>query len=137
MMAKLHDLHRSNLRSQRYEFQKKIFHARMSEGTSVEYHVSQMITDIEQLGQLGIVFEAETSIDLILQSLPDSWSGFIMNYNMINQEHTLGELMSTLHEAENELLKSKKREAYFTSTSHSSRAWPRIDICRVDLVSIA
>ena len=137
LLAKLHDLHRSNIRSQRYELQKKLFRARMSEGTSVEHHVSQMITDIEQLGQLGIVFEAETSIDLILQSLPDSWSGFIMNYNMINQEHTLGELMSTLHEAENELLKSKKREAYFTSTSHSSRAWPRIDICRVDLVSIA
>ena len=43
-----------------------------------------MIADIEQLGQLGITFEAETSIDLILQSLPDYWGGFIMNYNMMN-----------------------------------------------------
>ena len=49
MLAKFHDLHRSNLRSQRYELQKKLFHARMSEGTSVEHHVPQMIADIEKL----------------------------------------------------------------------------------------
>ena len=40
MIAKLNDLHRSNLRSQRYELQKKLFRAPMSEGTSVEHHVS-------------------------------------------------------------------------------------------------
>ena len=108
-----------------YELQKKLFHSCMSEGTSVEHHVSQMITDIEQLGQLGIVFEAETSIDLILQSLPDTWSGFIMNYNMMNQDDTLRELMSTLREVVKELLKGKKREAHFASTSQSSRAWPK------------
>ena len=73
MLAKLHDFYRSNLRSQRNELQKKLFRARMLEGTYVEHHVSQMITDIEQLSQMGIVFEAETSIDLILQSLPDTW----------------------------------------------------------------
>ena len=71
----------------------------MSEGTSVEHHVSQMIADIDQLTQMGIVFEAKTSIDLILKSLPDTWSGFIMNYNMMNQEKTLGELMAMLKEA--------------------------------------
>ena len=84
-----------------------------------------MITDIEQLGQLGITFEAETSIDLILQSLPDCWGGFIMNYNMMNQEKTLGELMAMLKEAEPELQKGKKREAYLTSTSHKAKAWPK------------
>ena len=66
MMLKLKDLHRSNLRSQKYELKKKLFRSRMSEGTSVEHYVSQMIADIEQLGQLGITLEAETSIDLIL-----------------------------------------------------------------------
>ena len=122
LMAKLHDLHRSNLRSQKYELQKKLFRARMSEGASVEQHVTQMVADIEHLAEMGIVFDIETSVDLILQSLPDTWSGFIMNYNMMNQEQTLGELMSTLREAERELLKSKKREAHYASTSQSPRA---------------
>ena len=40
MMLKLKDLHRSNLRSQKYELQNKLFRARMSEGTSVKHHVS-------------------------------------------------------------------------------------------------
>ena len=85
MLVKLHDLQRSNLRSQRYELQKKLFRARMSEGTSVEHHVLQMIAYIEQLSQMGIVFEAETSIDLIFQALSYTWSGFIMNYNCRTQ----------------------------------------------------
>ena len=84
MMMKFMDLYRYNLRSQKYELQKKLFLARISDGTSIEHYVSQMISNIEQLGHLGIVFEAETSIDLILQSLPDYWGGFIMNYNMMN-----------------------------------------------------
>ena len=48
-----------------------------------------------------------------------------MNYNMMNQDNTIGELMSTLREAENELLKGKKHGAHFASTSQSSRAWPK------------
>ena len=40
MLAKVHDLHRSNLRLQKYELQKKLFRARMSDGTSVEQHMS-------------------------------------------------------------------------------------------------
>ena len=32
--------------------------------------------------------------------------------------------MSTLREAEKELLKGKKREVHFALTSHSPRAWP-------------
>ena len=48
-----------------------------------------------------------------------------MNYNMMNQDDTLGELMSILREAENELLKGMKREALFASASQSPRAWPK------------
>ena len=44
---------------------------------------------------------------------------------MLNQEDTLGELMSMLGEAENELLKGKKCEAHFASTSQSAKAWPK------------
>ena len=66
MLARLHDLHRSNKKSQRYELVRKLFHSCMSEGMSVESHVAQMIADIDELTQMGIVLEAETTIDLIL-----------------------------------------------------------------------
>ena len=74
---------------------------------------------------MGIILEAETTIDLILQSLPDTWRGFIIKYNLMNQDDTLGELMSILKEAENELLKGNKHEAHSASTSQSSKAWPK------------
>ena len=62
-----------------------------------------MIADIKQVGQLGINYEADTFIDLILQSLPESLGGFIMN-----QEKTLGELMVMLKEAQLEILKGQE-----------------------------
>ena len=99
MLARLQDLHRSNKRSQRYELVKKLFRSRMSEGMPVESHVAEMIADIDELSQMGIVLEAETIIDLILKSLPDTWRGFIINYKLMNQDDTLGELLSILNEA--------------------------------------
>ena len=38
----------------------------MSEDLSVESHVAHMIVDMDELFQMGIVLEAETTIDLIL-----------------------------------------------------------------------
>ena len=91
---------------------------------SVESHVAQMITEIDELATMGIVFEAENTVDMVLQSLPDSWRQFIINYNLMNTDDTLGELLSTLKEAEKELLKGRKREEHFASTSPKSRAGP-------------
>ena len=58
-----------------------------------------MIADIDELVNMGIVFEAEITVDMILQSLPDSWRQFIINYNLMNNSDTLGELFATLKEA--------------------------------------
>ena len=83
--------------------------------------MAQMIADIDELAHMGMVLEAETTIDLILQSLHDTWRQFIINYNLMNQDDTLGELLSILKEAEKELLKGNKREAHFVSTSQTPR----------------
>ena len=87
--------------------------------------MAQMITDIDELSQMGIVLGAETTIDLILQSLPDTWRGFIINYNLMNQDDTLRELLSILKESEKELLKGNKRETDFASTSQTPRDGPK------------
>ena len=91
----------------------------------VESHVAQMIVDIDELSQMGIVLEVETTIDLILQSLPDTWRQFIINYNLMNTDDTLGELLSILKEAEKKLVKGNKHEAHFASTSQTPRAGPK------------
>ena len=44
----------------------------------------------------------------------------------MNTSDTLGDLLSTLKEAEKEFLNGNKREAHFTSTSHGPRAGPKV-----------
>ncbi|RWV89225.1 hypothetical protein GW17_00048634 [Ensete ventricosum] len=46
-------------------------------------------------------------VDLILQSLPDSFSQFIINFNMNKFEVTLPELLNMLREAESDIKKEK------------------------------
>ena len=117
IMVRLKDLHDVNLRNERFETTRKLFKARMQDGASVEQHVSDMIACIDRLASLNFVMDAELSIDLILHSLPDSWGNFILNYNMIPRNKTLGELLSMLKEAEPEVNKGKKKELHLTQTS--------------------
>ena len=66
MIKKLEDLHTSNLKAEKHDVYKRLYRSRMTEGMSVERHVTAMIGDIERLGELGNVMEAEMSISLIL-----------------------------------------------------------------------
>ena len=94
-------------RTQRYEISKSLFRARMTEGTPVQNHVLKMIEWIEKLTGLGMVLEDNLCVDIVLQSLPDSFSQFIMNFNMNKLEVTLLELLNMLREAESTIKKEK------------------------------
>jgi hypothetical protein len=80
----------------------------MASGTAVESHVLKMIGYIERLGKLGHKLERELSIDLILQSLPDSFSQFVMNYHMNKIDCSLAELLNMLKTAEGTVGKGKQ-----------------------------
>src|SRR6516165_3517296 len=121
IMARLKDLHESSLWVERFEVSKKLFRSRMHEGESVEVHVSDMVNCIDRLASLDLVMDSELSVDLILQSLLNSWSSFIMNYNMLNKENTLSELSKMLWDAEPNINKGKKREVHLGKTSRKKR----------------
>ena len=63
-------------------------------------HGLKMNGYIERLGSLGFVMDAELSIDLILQSLPDSYASFVLNYQMNKITTTISELINMLKTAE-------------------------------------
>ena len=71
----------------------------MTEGTPVQNHVLKMIEWMEKLTCIGMVLEDNLCVDIVLQSLPDSFSQFIMNFNMNKLEVTLPELLNMLREA--------------------------------------
>ena len=55
---------------------------------------------IEHLDRLGFPLSQELTTDLILNSLPDSYGQFIMNYNMNEMDKSISELHTMLKTAE-------------------------------------
>ncbi|XP_021298772.1 uncharacterized protein LOC110427542 [Herrania umbratica] len=79
----------------------------MAECSSIRPHVLKMIELIERLGQLGLAMDHELSIDLVLQSLLDSFSQFMLNFHMNRLEATFLELLNMLNMVEWSIRKDK------------------------------
>ena len=72
----------------------------MAEGSSVREHWLTMISNLNTLEVLGVDIDGESYVDMILQSLPESFKEFRLNYNMNKKIYTLSELMNELVAAE-------------------------------------
>ncbi|EOY19271.1 Retrotransposon protein, putative [Theobroma cacao] len=107
MILHLRELFDREGRIERYEISKELFRCKMAEGSSVRPHVLKMIGLIERLRQLGLAMDHELSIDLVLQSLPDSFSQFMLNFHMNRLEATLPELLNMLDTAKRSIRKDK------------------------------
>ena len=68
----------------------------MTEGTSVREHFLRMISHLNTLEVLGADIDGESQADMILQSLPESFKKFRLNYNMKKKNYKLSELMNEL-----------------------------------------
>ncbi|XP_017628521.1 uncharacterized protein LOC108471409 [Gossypium arboreum] len=62
---------------------------KLAEGSPVGPHVLKMIGYIESLFKLGFPLGQELATDVILQSLPDSYNQFVLNFNMNEIDKTL------------------------------------------------
>ena len=71
------------------------------------------------LTQLGIELPDEYVIDRVLQSLPPSYKGFMMNYNMQGMEKTIPKLFAMLKAAEVEI--KKKHQVLMVNKTTSSK----------------
>ncbi|XP_074351718.1 uncharacterized protein LOC141690861 [Apium graveolens] len=95
-LQKLYDVERWTAR---YEISKEVFRSKMAEGASVNDHVLKIINLIEGLGQLDFAMDGELSQDLVLQSLPDTFSQFIVNFHMNKMDVSLPKLHNMLKTA--------------------------------------
>ncbi|KAI6674133.1 hypothetical protein NL676_002039 [Syzygium grande] len=108
-----------NGRTSRYEISKALYRMRMAEGSSVNDHALKMIWHIEELARLNLVMDNELAVDLILQSLPDSFSGFVQNFHMHKMEKTLAELHSMLVVYEKEMHNTRPNVVAMAKASSS------------------
>src|SRR3954471_24566962 len=97
-------------RAERYEASEAFFSAKMDEHGSVSEHVVKMSGYVQRLNALECQIPDELAVDRVLQSLPPSYKGFVLNYNMQGMTKTPSELFAMLKSAEVEI---KKEHAVF------------------------
>ena len=100
MIQELKNLYEEQARVEHYRVAIELFSCKMAEGASVRAHVQKMIGLIEQLAKLGSAPALDLCTDLILYSLPPSFSIFVMNYNMAGELKPLSDLHSMFATAE-------------------------------------
>ena len=105
MIVHLKEMFQQQARQERFETTKALHSCKMAEGASVSAHVMKMKGYIDHLERLGFPISQELVTDLILNSLPESYDQFVMNYNMNNMEKSISELHGMLKTAEPNLKK--------------------------------
>ena len=108
-------------RSACYEVSKKLFNAKMRKGQSIHGHCLIMIKDLEELEKLGMTMHKELQTDLILQSFPDSYEKFIVNYHINKIDCTLAKLLNMLVTVEGALKSSRGTVLTVERASSSKR----------------
>ncbi|XP_057953940.1 uncharacterized protein LOC131148231 [Malania oleifera] len=79
---------------------KELMNTIMAEGTPVWDYVLKMIGLLNELKILEAEIHGKTQVDIILQSLPDSFKQFFLNYNMNKLSYSLVELLKEFQVAE-------------------------------------
>ncbi|KAI4338351.1 hypothetical protein L6164_016690 [Bauhinia variegata] len=95
MFGHLKKLYEGQAHHERYDVSKALFRCKLLEGSLVRPHVLKMIEYLESLERFGAPLGQELAIDLILQSLPSSYSQFVMNYKINEIDKSLPKLLST------------------------------------------
>ena len=95
-MTSLKEMFREHGRPARQIAMQKIMNEKMLERTPVREHVLKMISFLNELETLGANIDAQTQVDMILNSLPQSFAQFKLNYNMHQINFSMSELMSSL-----------------------------------------
>ena len=108
-------------RTARYEISKRLFRAKMKEGEDVGAHVNSMIRSIEELESLDFSMDFHLQVDMILQSLPESFGQTIANFHMNKIECTLIELLNMLVIAQKAIQGSKGKEVAFIVSSSKTK----------------
>ncbi|XP_050248834.1 uncharacterized protein LOC126696098 [Quercus robur] len=100
IMLSLKEMFGEQGRSARQEIMRQIYNTKMAKGTSISEHCLRMTSHLNTLEVLGADIDGESQVDMILQSLPESFKEFRLNYIMNEMIYTLSELMNELVAAE-------------------------------------
>ncbi|KAL5716274.1 hypothetical protein ACHQM5_017990 [Ranunculus cassubicifolius] len=123
IMANLLEMFGEQNRTKRQLAMKNLMSTKMAEGSNVREHALKMIGYVNELEILGANIDNQSQVDAVLQSLPESFNQFRLNYNMNKMDLTLPELMNSLQQAED--LVKKNPSVMISENVESSKPKPK------------
>ena len=115
IMMSLSEMFADKSKSARQAAIRTIMNTKMAEGTPVREHMLKMMDYFNVAEILGVEIDAESQTNMIIETLPDSFSQFKLNFNMSKMDMTLSELMKELQVAE--AIMKPKAQAHFCQSS--------------------
>ncbi|XP_057965527.1 uncharacterized protein LOC131156097 [Malania oleifera] len=100
IMQNLKEMFGYQNRAARKTIMKDLMNTIMIEGTPIRDHVLKMIGFLNELEILGAEIKGKTQVDIVLQSLSDSFKQFFLNYNMNKLSYSLAKLLKELQTTE-------------------------------------
>ncbi|KAL5749433.1 hypothetical protein ACOSP7_024036 [Xanthoceras sorbifolium] len=85
---------------------------KMKLGQAVKDHMMKVIAHLNIAELNGVEINGETKIDMIVNSLSDSFDQFKLDYTLNNKEYTLQGLMQDVQSAEKILVKGKGQKSH-------------------------
>ncbi|KAL7616185.1 hypothetical protein Lser_V15G04108 [Lactuca serriola] len=76
-------------RLEKFKITQSLLDSKLKDGKPICAHVLDMKLQIDRLRILGVVFPRKLAIDWVLQSLPESYSEIIKDYNVTDHDMTL------------------------------------------------
>ena len=87
-------------RLERQKAMQEFLRTKMTVGTSVQEHLLKMFDHLNALEILGAEIDAESQVDMILESLPESYDQFKLDYVLNHKDYTLSSLLTALKATE-------------------------------------
>jgi hypothetical protein len=107
IIGSLEVLYKKQARTEHFEITKALIEC-MEEGSSMSEHIVKLDGYVDRLASLEFGIPPTLGIDIVLASLPHSYDGFIMNYNMNGMEKSANELFAMLKSTEVGMQKNKQ-----------------------------
>ena len=91
-------------RLEKFKLTQSLLASKHEDGKPVCAHVLEMKSHIDRLKMLGVEISGELAVDWVLQSLPESYSEFVIEYYMMHHDITLIDLTNLLIAAESAMI---------------------------------
>ncbi|KAI9180050.1 hypothetical protein LWI28_000646 [Acer negundo] len=126
IMMSLEEMFAMKSRTTKREAVTAFMNLRMKPGQAVKDHMMKVIAHLNIAELHGAEIDGETKIDMVVNSLSDSFDQFKLDYSLNKKEYTLQVLMQDAQSAEKILVKGKGQEIHMVGKVTTVKARQKV-----------